>query len=128
MGAIDASSAEWIVEAPSACANARTCAILPLADFSQVAFTGATAEVGSHSGPVNDGAWVAVALELHQDAFSGHRGRARVRDTPLRTLTVAAPSASAAQSGAFSVSWQQSSQQLEAASPPTLPGFGGGPP
>jgi hypothetical protein len=126
LGVIDASSAEWIVEAPSACASA--CAILPLADFGQVAFTDATATVGSHTGPIGDADWVAVALELSQRAFSGFPRRTRVSETPTRTLTEAAPSASAAPSGAFSVSWQQSSQQIEAASPPTLPGFGGGPP
>lgn len=128
MGTIDASSAEWIVEAPSACPNPSRCQILPLADFGAVAFDSATATAGSRTGPVSDGDWVAVALELHQNAFSGFHRRANARETPTRTQTVAAPSASAAASGAFSVSWQQSSRQLQAASPPTLPGFGGGPP
>jgi Peptidase A4 family len=128
MGVIDASSAEWIVEAPSVCPNASTCAILPLADFGQVAFTDATAAAGSHAGPVSDAGWVAVSLELRQHAFNGFHRRAPVAETPTRTLTEAAPSASAAPSGAFSVSWQQSSQQLDAASSPTLPGFGGAPP
>jgi hypothetical protein len=128
MGVIDASSAEWIVEAPSVCPSASTCTALALADFGQVAFTDATAAVGSHTGPVGDADWVAVPIELQQQALGGARPGAQVRETPTRTQTVAAPSASAAPSGAFSVSWQQGSQQLDAASPPTLPGSGGAPP
>lgn len=129
VGAIDASSAEWIVEAPSVCPHGDECAILPLANFGQVSFSTATASVGGHSGPVTDPDWVAVALELQQTPrFAGFRRGAQAHRLPGRTVTMAAPSASAAPSGAFSVTWQQSSQQLAAASPPTLPGSGGGPP
>jgi hypothetical protein len=116
------------VEAPSVCPRSDACATLPLANFGQVSFSKATATVHAHAGPVTDGDWVAVALELQQPAFTGLHGRTQVRQSPTRTVTVAAPSASAAPSGAFSVSWQQSSQQLDAANPPTLPGSGGGPP
>lgn len=123
---IDASSAEWIVEAPSACANASSCAILPLADFGQVQFASATATADGHTGPVVDPDWSATALELQQRGFT--HGAPGVRAAPTRTLTVATPSSSSAPYGAFSVSWQQQSVQLERPSPPTLPGFAGGPP
>lgn len=40
---VDARSAEWIVEAPSACFSDNTCHTLPLTDFGTESFTGATA-------------------------------------------------------------------------------------
>jgi hypothetical protein len=125
---IDASSAEWIVEAPSACAGNDTCEILPLADFGQVAFSGATATVGAHTGPIEDPDWLTGELELQQRTFGGFRGHAGVRIAPTRTLTLATPSASSAPSGAFSVTWAQQTTRVERPSPPTLPGFGGGAP
>lgn len=45
------SSAEWIAEAPSACA--KTCRELPLTNFGTVSFSGASA----NGGPINDSAW-----------------------------------------------------------------------
>jgi hypothetical protein len=125
---IDASSAEWIVEAPSACAGNDACEILPLADFGQVAFSNATATIGTHDGPIGDPEWLAGALELQQRSFSGFRGRAGVRMTPTRTVTLATPSASSVPAGAFSVTWAQQTTRVERPSPPTLPGFGGGAP
>jgi len=125
---IDASSAEWIVEAPSACVSADTCTILPLTDFGQVAFSSATATAAGHTGPVADPDWYATALELQQQSFGASSEQAGVRAAPVRTLTFAAPSASATPDGAFTVSWGQRSVQIERPSPPTLPGFGGGPP
>jgi hypothetical protein len=48
MASPDASSAEWIAEAPSVCASGnQRCRTLPLADFSNVTFASATAAVGS---------------------------------------------------------------------------------
>jgi hypothetical protein len=41
---IDVSSAEWIAEAPSQCSSSKDCHTLPLADFGEVAFSGARAE------------------------------------------------------------------------------------
>jgi hypothetical protein len=125
---IDASSAEWIVEAPSACVGNGACEILPLADFGQVAFSSATARIGEHAGPIGDPDWPAGALELQQRTFSGFHGRAGVRAAPTRTVTLATPSASSAPAGAFSVTWAQQTTSVERPSPPTLPGFGGGAP
>lgn len=47
------SSAEWVVEAPSSFSGK----VLPLADFGTVTFTGASATIGSHTGPITDTAW-----------------------------------------------------------------------
>lgn len=46
------SSAEWIVEAPSA----RT-GVLPLADFGTVTFTNCTATINNKTGPINSVSW-----------------------------------------------------------------------
>jgi hypothetical protein len=125
---IDASSAEWIVEAPSECVNEQTCSVLPLTDFGQVSFSSATAIADAHTGEISDPRWSATALELQQAASSGARGRASHRVAPTRTLTAAVPSAGVGPGGAFSVSWSQQSVQLKRRTPTTLPGFGGGPP
>jgi hypothetical protein len=127
-GNIDASSAEWIVEAPSECVNSATCSVLPLTDFGQVLFSSATAIAGAHTGEISDPHWSETALELQQPTFSSARGRAGARVAPTRTLTAAVPSTSVGTDGGFSVSWQQQSAQPERPSPATLPGFGGGAP
>src|SRR4051812_45516895 len=59
--AIDVTSAEWIVEAPSACegnsADA-SCQIMPLADFGATRITGAKAlTTTGQGGPIDDPAW-----------------------------------------------------------------------
>jgi Peptidase A4 family len=125
---VDASSAEWIVEAPSACAGTSACTILPLADFGEVAFSAASATARSHTGPIGDPGWSASALELQQRALPGTRRNAGANVAPAGRLTLAVPSASSAPFGAFSVSWQQQTAQLEHQSPPTLPASAGGPP
>ncbi len=62
--ALDVSSAEWIVEAPSVC-SAGGCTVLALADFGTSAFTGARAtSAGGHAGPISDPAWRATAIRL----------------------------------------------------------------
>ncbi len=124
--AVDVSSAEWIVEAPSACASSESCEVLPLTDFGEVPFAAATATAAAHTGTIADPEWSSTALELRQRA--AHRASGRPRSHIARTLTVAAPSPSAAANGAFSVSWQEQTMQGGQPSAPTLPGFGGGAP
>lgn len=128
VSSIDVSSAEWIVEAPSACVSSETCEILPLTDFGDVAFSGATATARSHTGPIADPDWSSSAIELQQRVFDGVGGRAGARAQPARTLIIATPSPTSGSAGAFSVNWQEQSIQLEQPGVPTLPGFGGGPP
>jgi Peptidase A4 family len=69
-------SAEWILEAPSACFT--ICVQLPLADLGRVAFTGASTTVATHTGTIGDRAWSARKLDI----ASSRRGRVAV-STPL---------------------------------------------
>jgi Peptidase A4 family len=64
---VDVSSAEWIVEAPSACYGDR-CQTLPLANFGAASFANAKATTTTgHSGTINDPAWSATAIALRSD-------------------------------------------------------------
>jgi hypothetical protein len=128
MTRIDTASAEWIVEAPSACVSSETCQILPLTDFGEVAFSAATATARAHTGPIADPDWSSLALELQQRSFGAVGGPAGTRAQPTRTLILATPSSPPSSAGAFSVSWREQSIQLEQpASPTTPPSSGGGP-
>jgi len=124
--AVDVTSAEWILEAPSVCPAASSCQALPLADFGEVAFASATAISGGHTGAVDDPAWSSGALELHQDANSGSGGGAARRRTPPQELITAIPSAPAGPGGAFSVAWQKQAAGQEAPPAPALTGSAGG--
>ena len=62
MRAPETDSAEWIVEAPSACFT--SCAPLPLADFGTATFTSATTSIAARTGTIGDGAWSRLRLEL----------------------------------------------------------------
>jgi len=125
---IDGSSAEWIVEAPSACVNEHSCQVLALTDFGQVAFASATAVARAHTGGVIDDAWSATALELQQRGLASVGASAGARVLPTHTLTEATPSAIASPDGAFSVLWRQLTAQPERPGPAAQPGFGGGTP
>jgi hypothetical protein len=128
VASVDTSSAEWIVEAPSACVSSQSCEILPLTDFGEVPFAAATATADAHTGPITDPDWTAGALELQQQAFAVGGSQTSAHELPERTLIAATPSASAGALGSFAVSWREQSTQIEQPSRPTLPGFGGGPP
>jgi hypothetical protein len=68
---VDVSSAEWIVEAPSACAGPDFCSTLPLADFGTASFTLARVKAaGGHVGAISDRAWSTTKIRL---APSGRR-------------------------------------------------------
>jgi hypothetical protein len=63
--AIDVTSADWIVEAPSSCSAGGNCRTLPLADFDQTAFSAARATtVTGHAGSISDPAWASNAISL----------------------------------------------------------------
>jgi hypothetical protein len=73
---VDLTSAEWIVEAPSACFGDR-CVTLPLANFGTTTFAGAgvTTTTG-HQGTITDPAWSATAIAMRaggRHAFGGGR-------------------------------------------------------
>jgi peptidase A4-like protein len=62
---IDATSAEWIVEAPSDCFSDNSCQTLPLANFGMAAFTQAHAvAVGGRSGSITSAGWGATKITL----------------------------------------------------------------
>jgi hypothetical protein len=72
---VDVTSAEWIVEAPSACYGDR-CETLPLANFGSAAFANAQATTTTgHSGAINDTAWSATAIALRSDSGRAFGGR-----------------------------------------------------
>jgi WD40 repeat protein len=126
---IDVSSAEWIVEAPSVCATAGSCATLPLTNFGTTLFSSATATARGHTGTIDDADWSAIALELQQaGAGATGGGPAALRRASARALTVATASAVAASDGSFSVVWGERSIHTEQPAAPTFPGLNGGPP
>jgi hypothetical protein len=72
MSAPDLSSAEWIVEAPSACTRDGGCAVVPLNDFGTTRFSRAHAtSTGGHVGTPGDPAWTATVLTLSTAASDG---------------------------------------------------------
>ena len=81
---VDVSSAEWIVEAPSACGDNGGCQALPLADFGTTSFANvrATSATG-HTGTISDPAWsnVAITLSPHRRARACASDRRRRRRT-----------------------------------------------
>lgn len=68
----DTSTAEWIAEAPAACAggSAGQCTPLPLADFGTASFSDAHATAGGHTGSISDPRWSAQQLELQPSSSS----------------------------------------------------------
>jgi hypothetical protein len=62
MPSAETDSAEWIVEAPSACFL--TCAQLPLADFDRVRFTNSFATADAQTGMIRNPAWATQRLEM----------------------------------------------------------------
>jgi hypothetical protein len=73
---VDTSSAEWIVEAPSACYGNR-CQTLPLANFGATTFANARAtSAAGHQGAISDQGWSSTAIALRsrgRHAFGGER-------------------------------------------------------
>jgi hypothetical protein len=58
----DASSAEWIAEAPSMCT--RTCSVLPLSSFGTASFSAASATLGATTGPISQPGFGSYSLDL----------------------------------------------------------------
>jgi hypothetical protein len=120
--AVDVSSAEWIVEAPSVCPSEDSCRTLALANFGQATFAHATATADHRIAPVSGPAWSAAALELQQReptiGTSGSAGPAK----PSAVEVLAVPSALTAATGAFSVGFQERPLNSELPPAPTLPG------
>lgn len=75
------SSAEWVMEAPY------SGGILPLAQFGSIGFTGCSATINGHTGPVNDSTWQNDAITM----------------TNSQGSAIAVPSALSASGDAFTV-------------------------
>jgi len=100
--AVDVTSAEWIVEAPSACWS-QGCTVLPLADFGTAGFTSARAtSAAGHSGPIADPAWHATAIRL---SSSSSRDLGPGRFTGDAAAATATPAALSAAGDAFDVTF-----------------------
>ncbi len=103
--AIDVTSAEWIVEAPSECFSDTSCQTLPLADFGTAGFTGAhVVAVGGRSGSIANAAWGATKITLVPS------GRQFVTNGGTTTGT-ATPSALSVGGSAFKVNFATVSLQ-----------------
>jgi hypothetical protein len=96
---LDTTSAEWIVEAPSACSTVGDCRTLPLADFGSAAITGARATTTSgHRGSITDRRWSTTKISLAEDAR-------RFAGSPASRPLLAQPSALSANGSGFTVSY-----------------------
>jgi hypothetical protein len=114
---IDITSAEWIVEAPSACYGDR-CETLPLANFGSTSFAGAKAtSTTGHQGTISDPAWSATSIALRAD-----RGRAfGGRFTADSGSGGASPGDLTATGDGFAVAYEESTAQSQP-DPSGLPG------
>jgi hypothetical protein len=64
MASPDVSSAEWIAEAPSACASNGRCFQLPLSNFGSLSFTRASVTGNGHTGTIIDASWTNTMVKL----------------------------------------------------------------
>lgn len=99
--AIDVSSAEWIVEAPSECVSANSCQTLPLADFASTTFRSASVRSSTgHAGSISDRAWRWTKITLTPEGrrFSTYRGQ-----NPLNPAAL--PSSLLSKGSSFKVSY-----------------------
>ena len=123
VAAVDVSTADWIVEAPSVCSGNGECGSLPLAGIAPVQFSGAVARSTARAKPAGDPAWRTTTLKLEQDSVTRAASGTSAAG-PVRDVLTASPSAITQPSGAFSVSLSEQTTQLPLPSGPTLPGFG----
>jgi len=124
VSALDTSSAEWIVEAPSTCLSASSCETLPLSDFDAVSFSSTSATIDGRTAPVLAPYWSDVELELRQGAGrADDQGWRHAGAESAAALVAATPSTLSGTQGAFSVSWQEQPLQDELPEPRPLPGY-----
>jgi len=116
---VDVTSAEWIVEAPSACYGNR-CETLPLANFGATTFANANATATTgHQGAINDPAWAAISIALRSD-----RGRAfGGRFTADSGNAAASPGDLSATGNGFAVTYEEAAAQAQPdpSGPPSAP-------
>jgi hypothetical protein len=127
--AVDLTSAEWIMEAPSACydASANACEVLPLTDFGTASFAGAKAvTTGGHTGTVSDPAWSTLAISMSSAGSGRFGGPERAVDA---SAVQAAPGPLSTDGSGFDVTFQSSGPSngaapgtVEPGGPPGFPG------
>lgn len=96
---LDATSAEWIAEAPSQCFGGDRCLPLTLANFGSVFFSGSSTTSNGHVGTISDAGWTSTPIQL-----GGKEGGA-------------VPAALAPDGSAFSVAYTPPVQQPPVAKP-----------
>jgi hypothetical protein len=101
----DTSTADWIAEAPSECDSGGNCQALPLADFSTVTFTSATATANGHTGTISDPNWSAQAVQLSSGDSNGYGPQF----TSAESSASAQPSTLSSDGSSFTVDWQSAS-------------------
>ncbi len=113
--AIDVSTADWIVEAPSGCDAGGGCRTLALANFGSVSFANATATSRGRLAAISS--WSAGRLLLRQRAGASNAAASS-------SAGVVAATPTALEGSSFAVAYGE----LEGAAPeaPVLPGFAGG--
>src|SRR5450755_378552 len=86
--AIDVTSAEWILEAPSECLNNTQCVTLPLADFGSAHFAAVAAQITSgQTGTISSRLWGSTRITLAPSGrtFIAYGSAARATPTALRS-------------------------------------------
>jgi hypothetical protein len=101
--AVDLSSAEWIVEAPSECISASSCNTLPLANFGSAAFGSAAAQLSNgRTGAIASPLWQSTRIDLRPDSR-----RFVVNSNSGPVLGIATPSALQNGGAGFRVNYAQ---------------------
>ena len=105
--AIDVSSAEWIVEAPSECISQYSCQALPLANFGSITFDSASVVAADgKAGTIARGHWLRTKIRLTPGAQ-----RLIVSRSSTDTAGTAQPSALRSGGSAFDVTFAAASAQ-----------------
>jgi hypothetical protein len=114
---IDATSAEWILEAPSLCSSASSCETLPLADFGSAGFSAAAATTTTGvPGTIADRRWTRTKINLAAG------GRTFVSN-PSGPSATAVPSTLSAQGSAFTVTYRGGSTSMTPTTPTSQSAF-----
>jgi hypothetical protein len=121
MDSPDASTAEWIAEAPSACDGSGNCQPMTLANFGTVTFSNASATSAGHTGTIADSEWSAQPVALTPAA--GDSGFAATGDG--QGTGGAEPSGLSGDGSSFSVGYVAGSDLSAAASPALVDPSGG---
>lgn len=114
--AVDTTSAEWILEAPSVCSSSWSCRTLPLADFGSAGFAAAEATRSTgHRGPITDRRWNATKISL---AAAGRQFVSTSSPPPPGAV----PSSLSARGSAFTVTYRGTASPTGPVSSPLVAG------